>query len=84
MLVLFWAIELDARQEVAISRVGLWRRAASASGLYLEPGVAQSLGEVVVHGAGDGNRVGRRRRFPVVLSEAATEVLLDDGVAGCR
>lgn len=51
--------------------------------LYLQPRLAQRLGEVVVHGARDGHRVGGGRlRFLVVLPQAAAEVLLDHRVAG--
>lgn len=52
--------------------------------LNLEPGLAQCLGEVVVHRACDGHRVGGGwLRLLVVLPEAAAEMLLDDRVTGC-
>lgn len=64
---------------------GRFRAAARAAalGLDLQPGLAQGLGKVVVHRACDGHRVGHWLRFLVVLAQAAAEVLLDDGVAGC-
>lgn len=50
----------------------------------LQPGLAQCLGEVVVHRARDGNRVGGGGLgLLVVLPETAAEVLLDHRVAGC-
>ncbi len=56
---------------------GVWARPL---GLDQLPRLAQCLGEVVVHRAGDGHRVGLG--LFVVLAQAAAEVLLDDGVAG--
>ena len=53
--------------------------------LDLQPGVAQGLGEVVVHRACDGHRVGGGRLWLlVVLAQAAAEVLLDHRVAWRR
>lgn len=50
----------------------------------LQPGLAQRLGEVVVHRARDGHRVGGGGLgLLVVLPETAAEMLLDHGVAGC-
>lgn len=57
---------------------GVW-----ALGLDLQPRLAQRLGEVVIHRSGDGHRVCDRLGLLVVLSQAAAEMLLDDGVAGC-
>lgn len=52
--------------------------------LDLQPRLAQRLGEVVVHGARDGHRVGGSRLgLLVVLPQAPAEVLLDYRVAGC-
>lgn len=49
----------------------------------LQPGLAQRLGEVVVHRASDGHRVGGGGLgLLVVLPKAATEMFLDDRVAG--
>ncbi len=50
----------------------------------LQPGLAQCLGEVVVHRACDGHRVGGSGlRLLVVLPETAAEMLLDHRVTGC-
>lgn len=75
-------------------RGGVWaaRGGGASLGLDLQPGLAQRLGEVVIHRARDGHRVGaagraacaRRRghlRLLVVLAQAAAEVLLDHRVA---
>lgn len=67
---------------VAVGR-GVWASGGAALGLDLQPRLTQSLGEVVVHRAGDGHRVCDRLGLLVVLSQAAAEMLLDDGVAGC-
>lgn len=68
-------------------RGGVWA-AASRRGtpliLDLQPGLAQRLGEVVVHGACDGHGVGGcRLGLFVVLSKAAAEMLLDHRVTRC-
>lgn len=50
----------------------------------LQPGLAQRLGEVVVHRARDGHRVGGGGLgLLVVLPEAAAEMLLNHRVTGC-
>lgn len=50
----------------------------------LQPGLAQRLGEVVVHRARDGHRVGGGGLgLLVVLPEAAAEMLLNHRVADC-
>lgn len=48
----------------------------------LEPGVSKGLGEMVIHRARDGHRVGGGGRFRlfVVLPQASAEVLLDHRV----
>lgn len=49
----------------------------------LQPGLAQRLGKVVVHRACDGHGVGGGGlRLLVVLPQAATEMFLDNRVAG--
>lgn len=66
---------------------GVWAAAGgrgAALVLNLQPGFAQRLGKVVVHRAGDGQRVGGHwLRLLVVLPKAAAEMLLDHRVAGC-
>lgn len=50
----------------------------------LQPGLTQCLGEVVVHRACDGYRVGGGGlRLLVVLPETAAEMLLNHRVTGC-
>lgn len=66
---------------VAVRR-GVWASGRAALGLDLQPRLAQRLGEVVVHRAGDGHRVCYGLGLLVVLAQAATEMLLDDGVTG--
>lgn len=66
---------------VAVRR-GVWARRGAALGLDLQPRLAQRLGEVVVHRAGDGHGVCHGLGLLVVLAQAAAEMLLDDGVAG--
>ena len=67
-----------------ISEVGVWARGATSLGLDLEPGLPKGLGEVVIHRAGDGDRVVRDRIWLlVVLPQATAEVLLDHRVNSC-
>lgn len=66
---------------------GVWAAAGgrgAALVLDLQPGLPQRLGKVVVHRAGDGQRVGGHwLRLLVVLPKAAAEMLLDHRVTGC-
>lgn len=48
----------------------------------LEPGISQGFDKVIVHRARDGHGVGDRLGLFVVLTQAASEVLLDPGVTG--
>lgn len=49
----------------------------------LEPGLSQSLGEVIIHRSGDGHRVGDRLRLFVVFPQTAAEMLLNHRVTCC-
>lgn len=74
-----------------IDHVTIWGGIWAAAGrrgtplvFDLQPGLAQCLGEVVVHRACDGHRVGGGGlRLLVVLPETATEMLLNHWVTGC-
>lgn len=75
---------------VVVDHAAVGRGVGAAAGrrgaplvLDLQPRLAQRLGEVVVHGARDGHRVGGGGlRLLVVLPQAAAEVLLDHRVTG--
>lgn len=70
------------RRGLASSR-GRFRAAGHPilGGFDLEPGVPQRLGEMIIHGTGDGHRVGNRLWFFVVLAEASAEVFFYHRVA---
>lgn len=61
-------------------RRGLGATGIAALGLDLVPGLTQSFGKVVVHGACDGDRVVSRLWLFVDLAQAAAKVFLDHRV----
>lgn len=67
---------------VAVGR-RVWASGGAALGFDLQPRLAQRLGEVVVHRAGDGDRVCYGLGLFVVLAQATAEMLFDNGVTGC-
>lgn len=64
-------------------RWGVGASGGASLSFDLEPGLSQSLGEVIVHRSGDGHRVGDRLRLSVVFPQTAAEMLLNHRVACC-